>query len=133
MSNLFQLGDFTLASGIKSKWKIECEGLSWEDWCTLAVMAVEILPSFGDVIGVPRGGLTFAEALRPYVSEGPMLIVEDVVTSGGSLERFLEENPDLMKGIPPIAIAAFSRGVHLEWIQVLFEVNERLILRPRMS
>ena len=43
---LFQLGDFTLASGQRSRWKIECDNLLAEDWQALAVIAAEILPPF---------------------------------------------------------------------------------------
>jgi hypothetical protein len=67
--SLFQLGDFTLASGASSLWKIECDALTPEDWQALAQMAVEILPPFGEVVGVPRGGVPFADALRPFVTK----------------------------------------------------------------
>ena len=87
---LFQTGDFTLASGAKSRWKIDCDGLTADDWAALAAMAVEVLPPFFSVTGVPRGGDPFAAALERYcssnVSDG-LLIAEDVVTTGASIER----------------------------------------------
>ena len=85
--SLFQLGDFKLASGEKSNFKIECDVLSDDDWEALAAMAAELLPTFLDVVGVPRGGLKFAAALRHYAKAGdhPVLIADDVWTSGGGV------------------------------------------------
>jgi orotate phosphoribosyltransferase len=76
---LFQTGDFTLASGQKSTWKIECDALTPEDWAGLAAMAVQFLPPFGAVLGVPRGGLPLARALEKYVTSGSTLVVDELV------------------------------------------------------
>lgn len=100
---LFQRGDFTLASGQRSAWKIECDALTPEDWEGLAAMAVENLPAFGSVEGVPRGGLPFADALRAYATEGPLLIADDVFTTGGSIEKH-------RAGRDAIGIVAFARN-----------------------
>lgn len=55
---LFQRGDFTLASGARSFWKIECDNLSDEEVAILARLLAERIPTaFYDVVGVPRGGL----------------------------------------------------------------------------
>lgn len=64
--NLFQTGRFLLASGAESSWKIECDALTVEDWKTLARLIAERVPTFGEVSGVPRGGLTLASYLWPY-------------------------------------------------------------------
>lgn len=117
--SLFQLGDFTLASGASSKWKIECDAITPEEWDALALMASEILPPFGSVEGVLRGGIPFANALRKYVTEGPLLIAEDVVTTGGSMERFREGWGDV------IGVAVFSRGHHPEWVTPLFVMTRK--------
>lgn len=66
MGSLFRLGDFALASGSRSSWKIECDALTADDWRALAAMAVEVLPPFARVVGVPRGGWPFMFALQPY-------------------------------------------------------------------
>ncbi len=76
-------------------------------------MASEILPDFGDVEGVPRGGINFAHALRKYATTGPLLIAEDVVTTGGSMERF-------RNGRDATGVAIFSRGSHPDWVKPLF-------------
>ncbi len=108
---LFKVGEFTLRSGAKSKFKIECDALTPEDWEGLALMAVEHLPPFGLVEGVPRGGLPFADALRPYATPGceTLLIVDDVGTTGGSMERH-------RNGRKAIGLVAFKRGPLPPWV-----------------
>lgn len=122
--SLFELGDFTLHGGQHSRWKVECDALSTADWDALAVMAVERLAlAFDCVHGVPRGGLPFERALWPHVTAGAerCLVVDDVLTTGGSLkaERYLvaADRPGLP---PPLLLVAFARGpvpdgVHALW------------------
>ena len=116
---IFQLGDFTLASGLSSGWKIECDSLTSEDWQALALMASDILPPFGRVDGVPRGGIPFADALLQYADSQSdvFLIAEDVVTTGGSMERY-------RNGRDAIGICAFSRGQHPDWVKAIFVLSQ---------
>ena len=58
-------GDFTLNSGAKSKWKIECDAFTDADWQGLAQLIAESTAPFHEVVGVPRGGLKLAAALLP--------------------------------------------------------------------
>lgn len=102
--SIFQLGDFILASGKKSCWKIECDSLSSSDWNCLALLGVGMLPPFGSVIGVPRGGLLFAEALQRYATVGPRLVVDDVYTTGKSINKIMEDNDT------DIGLVAFARS-----------------------
>lgn len=98
---LFQIGDFTLASGQKSRWKIECDGLTPTDWDALALMTMERFPHrFVEVVGVPRGGVPYADALDLYTDLGATsrraLVVDDVWTTGGSMQRFIDQHDELV-------------------------------------
>ena len=121
---LFRSGDFTLRSGRRSRWKIECDAFTTEDWTTLALMASEVLPRFRDVLGVPRGGVPFAQALVPFASgevSDPFLIAEDVCTTGGSMERFR----DSLGGEGPfVGVCVFAREPTWPgWVKPLFCFN----------
>lgn len=92
MVNLFQQGDFTFASGIRSSWKVECDALVESDWETIAAELARMIPRrFGRVIGVPRGGLPLARALEAYVDESSrdVLVADDVWTTGGSMRPYM--------------------------------------------
>lgn len=125
--NLFQFGNFTLASGKQSQWKIECDALTDTDWEVLALIASEILPPFGRVEGVPTGGIKFAKALEKYKNyySDKLLIAEDVITTGGSMERF-------RNGRDAQGIAVFSRGEIPDWVTILFKMeNENKKLKEK--
>lgn len=125
--NLFQSGEFRLRSGVRSEWKIECDALCSLDWFTLALMAVDVLPKFRAVYGVPRGGLPFAAALEIYATGNPndlVLIADDVYTTGGSLERFRATQS---RGDGYCGIVAFARApITQPWIRAVFQVIEHV-------
>ena len=124
---LFQAGHFVLRSGVTSKWKIECDALCPSDWEGLAAIAAEILPPFGEAVGVPRGGLPFAEALQAHAVPGhrTLLIAEDVVTTGGSIARFVADNPAAPERWDKvIGVAAFARGACPGWVTPLFALAD---------
>jgi hypothetical protein len=116
--NLFQLDPFTLPSGRVTHFKIECDALIAEDWASLARLAVEVVPPFGSVEGVPRGGLAFADALRPYATEGPLLIADDVWVTGLSMERHRAGRGGCF------GVVAFTRGTLLPWVRTLFQMTQ---------
>ncbi len=123
--NLFQSGDFALHSGNKSSFKIECDSLTFDDWVTLAKMASEILPPFREVIGIPNGGIVFANCLKKYVTKGKVLIVDDVLTTGNSmleLRHILTKDRSLTSD-DFIGVVAFARGKCPDWIMPLFQLN----------
>jgi orotate phosphoribosyltransferase len=125
---LFQLGDFTLRSGAQSAWKIECDALTPDDWAALARMAFEILPPFCTAAGVPRGGVPFAKALEHYSTGNgihPVLVAEDVCTTGGSMEKFRADLTTKTEG-GVIGVCVFARQrMWPDWVRPLFAFNVR--------
>lgn len=127
--SLFQLGPVTLASGEQSSWKIECDALTKDDWKALAAIAVERLPSFGGVAGIPCGGLPFARELEHYITSGPLLICDDVWTTGGSMKKFIDSSAEarLLKAVFPtdivIGVVAFARFKPEPWVTALFQCD----------
>ena len=94
---LFAWGNFVANSGQALPFKIECDALTDEDIeCVAQYVASTI--RFRNVVGVPRGGLRLAAELGKYVGvwdhdrlddylQFPPLIVDDVLTTGDSMER----------------------------------------------
>jgi hypothetical protein len=103
--NLFQLGLIKLSSGKPSLFKIECDALTPEDWACLAYLGSSLVPKFGEVVGVPNGGLAFAEAMSHFSRRSrwprPRLVVDDVYTTGGSIRKIMREGD--------LALVAFAR------------------------
>jgi hypothetical protein len=119
--SLFQVGSFQLSSGIESSFRINAHRLTANDWKTLAHMAVSIVPPFSSVVGVPTGGLPFADALRPHArAYSPVLVVDDVLTTGASIRKVAQyyENP--------ILLVAFSRASTHNDIFAVFTLGEAL-------
>jgi hypothetical protein len=102
---LFRMGEFTSAAGLPLAWKIECDALDAQDWECIANVGSRMLLPFGRVLGVPRGGLALAEAMRPYVTPGSLvpLVVDDVWTTGTSMCA-------AAPGCPWLGFVAFARG-----------------------
>lgn len=120
-SGLFQRGDFTLSSGRKSHFKIECDALTDADWAALAETFFEAYGGgWGAVEGVPRGGLAFARHLSKYsmtreecLKERSLyawvdvLVVDDVATTGNSLRGLAQAFEK--QGLMTDCAVAFSR------------------------
>ncbi len=125
--NLFEKKKWIMHSGTESNFKIECDALTLEDWDTIAHLVAKRI-SFVSAVGVPEGGLKFAEALRQYKkSSGPLLIVDDVLTTGASMEK--------MKGIytTVMGIVLFARGKCPDWITPIFRMNEMFLLEEESN
>lgn len=124
--NLFQIGDFTLHSGLGSNYKIDCDALSDSDIATIAHMLVDRLSPFGIVEGIPQGGLRLANELRKYARPGverkgwygatSLLIVDDVFTTGMSMEE--HKGQRIAQGA-----VIFAREETPEWITPLFRMT----------
>ncbi|RJQ27058.1 hypothetical protein C4577_01930 [Candidatus Parcubacteria bacterium] len=127
---LFRSGNYRLHSGEMSTYKIDCSVLADSDWNTLASLATNVLPKFGKVVSVPTGGDIFASCLEQYATKrdtDPILVVDDVLTTGRSMEEVRNsivgsntEGPNKV-----IGVVAFSRGNCPGWITPLFQFNYR--------
>lgn len=124
---LFQTGEFNLNSGIISDFKIDCDHLSDEDLDTLALKITELV-KFHKVFGVPSGGIRLEQALKKYEYKDkpdyPTLIVDDVLTSGGSMERFAETLKNSYEMKKYLGIVIFARKKCPNWITPLFQMHE---------
>jgi len=123
--NIFQEVDFKSHSGLDLSWKIECDGVSKKEWKCLTemIMDYEKRP-FQSAIGIPRGGVVLGSYLNQYSTENPddpVLIVDDVLTTGGSMEEFKRErmfrNPTKY-----IGWVVFARGFPPQWCRALFQM-----------
>ncbi len=136
--NLFNFAEFVLSSGKKSKVKIDCDALSDKDINTLAEMIrVLVGQPFGSVEGIPQGGLKLAEALREFATDGAHLIVDDVFTTGGSIQR---QRQNRASGLPYgqlpledpncqiIGAVIFTRGKLPEsgWVKAIWHMDASL-------
>lgn len=130
MPDLFNIGHTVLASGLSSDFKIDCDGLNYKERKALVYLARQILPDFGIVFGVPTGGVWLADELGFYAKpECPtVLVVDDVWTTGGSMQRFAEHlhatreyDIDNMEGL-----VLFARGSVPPELHVLFTLNPSL-------
>lgn len=115
MSNLFIPGEFLSHSGIKLPYKIECDSLTDEEIDIFANIIAHHYQRwlFSKVIGIPRGGLRLAKALRNKVNivEGSpiRLVVDDVYTTGRSL--FEQGCPSVYPGAVMFARAPVPKGI----------------------
>lgn len=114
---MFNWGEFEAASGRRLPWKLELDDLLPADWFCLARLTAARFP-FGAVEGVPRGGLKLARALEAYASPrttAALLIVDDVFTTGGSMER-------QRAGRAAQGVVVYARGLTPAWIEPIFQL-----------
>lgn len=121
--NLFQKQETTLNSGQVSDFKIECDALTDADIECIAYLISQRV-RFRGVIGVPTGGIRIAEAVDKYSEinneELPTLIVDDVLTTGGSMERLKADCDKYYSHI--IGMVIFARGKCPDWVTPLFSL-----------
>jgi hypothetical protein len=117
--HLFQRKDFKMHSGGVAHYKIECDALTDEDLKTLAWM-ISKKGMIRDVYGVPGGGLRLAAALEPYRSEeGVRLIVDDVLTTGESMEAAKRHTG----WHDAVGVVIFARGPCPRWVLSIFSME----------
>ena len=122
MSNLFKAESFVSHSGLDLNWKIECDALSDPEWFTISQMIMEVSPPFREAHGIPRGGVKLGNLLRQYGTkkkEDPICIVDDVLTTGGSMIEYAETE---FKGEDVIGGVVFARSQLPDWINALFRM-----------
>jgi hypothetical protein len=130
-SPLFQFAEFVLASGKKSKFKLECDAISPEEWHSLGRIVRPILPPYGRVVSVPRGGDAWASILEHYRVPGEhrVLIVDDVWTTGISMglvvNRTMIHTP-INEDFLWHGVVLFARGPVPKNVTALFHLNENL-------
>jgi hypothetical protein len=121
--DLIVSGDFISHSGVPLSWKIDCDAFSASEIEALAAIIAQGI-EFSDVYGIPKGGERLALALEQYQSaDGPVLIVDDVCTTGASLEAARKEIGSA--GDDVIGAVIFNRGICPAWVTPLFTVTER--------
>jgi len=120
---IFQTGEFKLHSGKNSNWKIECDNLTREDWHTLAQISSKIIGEFDKVFSCGGAADFFAQELKEFSTKtGPSLIVDDVLTSGNTMER-VKKNFQAIWNIEVKGIVAFARGPCPSWITPIFTLT----------
>lgn len=117
-TNLFQWGQFVLSSGQKSNLKIECDALTDDDWTCIANHLGIYAREFATVVGVPRGGLKLARKMRSHCEnpDGYRLVVDDVLTTGGSMINAMDQPGDR-------GLVLFARGDLPPNVGALFTMN----------
>jgi len=119
---MFEHGAFKGHSGVTLPWKVNCDTMSDEDYAALALV-VRSKFAFSQAIGVPTGGIRFAEALRPHCVDGyPTLLVDDVLTTGRSMEtwrRIIRDGDE-----PVVGVVVFARGPVPSWVWPMLVVQE---------
>ena len=124
MIDLFQKLDFTSHSGLDLSWKIEMDALSRDEWECIAHMISEQSVPFREAIGIPRGGTILGTLMNQHGTgkrEDPICIVDDVLTTGGSMNEFKRKrqwrNPTNY-----IGWVVFARAKCPDWVTALFQM-----------
>lgn len=117
--SIFVKKEFQMHSGGMAHYKIECDALTDEDIETLAWLIAQ-KGKFRLVHGVPTGGQRLADALQKYKSpEGVRLIVDDVLTTGASMEAAKAA----LGWTDAIGVVLFARNQCANWIRPVFEMT----------
>ncbi len=138
MTSLFVPGDFWSHSGRRLPFKVECDVLTERDLDLFGELIATRLYAgweFGHVVGVPKGqpgGRDNGGVLAQYVKRHltlhdadqlirPVLIVDDVLTTGKSMEETRARKADR----ECIGAVIFARGPCPAWVKPLFTLNEK--------
>ena len=128
MVSLFERGLFKLHSGGQSDWRINSEALTWDDLDTIAFWLSDRIGRYGLVVGIPEGGRRLAECFRRYSTSGPLLIVDDVLTTGASMEAERARHSQEVIGAVWVA-----RGPCPQWVTPMFILDGSQEEEPQMG
>ena len=126
MIDLFQKVDFKSHAGLDLTWKIEMDSLTPKEWDCISTMILELSPPFKEAIGIPRGGNVLGKLLNRHGTgkeEDPICIVDDVLTTGMSMNTYREEM-DIERWQKSCALGwvVFARVRPPKWIKALFQM-----------
>lgn len=124
---LFDDEEFISHAGLKLGWKIEMDALYTDDWRCLAKMIMEYeTRPFRTAVGIPRGGVRLGQMLDKYSTgnpDDPVLIVDDVYTTGTSFREFIaEQYPDEKV----ICWTVFARNLVTDNVNALFQMPSKM-------
>jgi hypothetical protein len=119
LTHLFERKPFKMASGGVARYTIQSKALSDEDMATLAWLISE-KGDIRDVYGVTEGGRRLAALLQKYCKkQGVRLIVDDVLTTGASMEA-----ARLKTGWhDAVGVVIFARGPCPDWVLPIFSME----------
>ena len=94
--DLFQEYNYVGHAGGNLTWKIECDALTSNEWNVLAnlILHYEKRP-FRVAVGIPTGATELGNILNQHATgeaHHPVLVVDDVYTTGTSFREFKEAN-----------------------------------------
>ena len=127
-THLFQSLNFKSHSGLNLSWKIEMDALTDPEWFTIKKMIIELSPPFREAVGIPRGGAKLGDLLNEHATgneEDPICIVDDVLTTGASMEYFLTQYQRNRRPFIAIGWVVFARTRCPDWVQALFQMPWR--------
>ena len=134
--HLFVEEDFIGHSGGQLHWKIECDAITSPEWKCLARMIMEYEKRpFQAAIGIPRGGVELGRWLNEYSTQNPddpYLICDDVLTTGGSFDEFVDSyfrNRNPIVGYFGWCVFARDKP-RQDWIQSLFQMPKTWVDNP---
>ena len=123
--DLFQSINFKSHSGLDLSWKIEMDALSDPDWFTIKRMILELTPPFREAVGIPKGGVKLGDLLNEHATgkeEDPICIVDDVLTTGESMDYFLTQYQRNRRPFTAIGWVVFARTQCPPWVTALFQM-----------
>ena len=124
-NDLFKSIDFKSHSGLDLSWKIEMDVLSDSEWVTIKKMIIELTPPFKEAVGIPTGGSKLGDLLNEHGTgkeDDPICIVDDVLTTGESMEYFLTQYQRNRRPFTAIGWVVFARGQCPGWVTSLFQM-----------